>query len=112
MPSNPTALLINDDPVAGAALADALRDRQVSIDVVHDGESARACLRDHDYSGVIVDLAVAALPETDLPTVVLAGAGAVPATEAVKFVLRKPVEPAVLACTILGLCGVDSAHDK
>jgi len=55
-------LLVEDDPMIGEALLDALRGEHYAVDWVRDGMSAEAALRDHTYDVMVLDLG---LPRRD-----------------------------------------------
>ncbi|NKB48823.1 MAG: response regulator [Alphaproteobacteria bacterium] len=55
-------LLIEDDPMIGAGLEQALRDQAMSVDWVRDGEDGEAALDTGDYAIVLLDLGLPSLP--------------------------------------------------
>ncbi len=55
-------LLIEDDPMIGAGLQQALRDQAMSVDWVRDGEDGEAALASGDYALVLLDLGLPNLP--------------------------------------------------
>jgi two-component system OmpR family response regulator len=55
-------LLIEDDPMIGAGLQQALRDQAMSVDWVRDGEDGEAALDSGDYALVLLDLGLPSMP--------------------------------------------------
>ena len=55
-------LLVEDDPMLGSAVLQALRDASCAVDWVQDGATASTALEGHDYELVLLDLG---LPQRD-----------------------------------------------
>ena len=55
-------LLIEDDPLIGTAIEQALKDSQYSVDWTKDGHAGLAAATSHDYSVILLDLG---LPKKD-----------------------------------------------
>lgn len=51
-------LLVEDDPMIGEAIVQALRDAAYAVDWVQDGESASGVLTRHTFETVLLDLAL------------------------------------------------------
>ena len=49
-------LLVEDDPLIGEALGQALRDASYTLDWVQDGQSGLAAAKSHEYSVMLLDL--------------------------------------------------------
>jgi two-component system response regulator TctD len=55
-------LLVEDNPILSRSLTDALTSAKLTVDCMHDGESADHVLRTQDYALVILDIG---LPKLD-----------------------------------------------
>ena len=51
-------LLVEDDPMLGHALSQALRDASYAVDWLHDGRAASVALRQHGFEMILLDLAL------------------------------------------------------
>jgi len=71
-------LAVEDDPMIGKALAQALRDAGMAVDWVRDGADARAALRTHGYAAVLLDLGLPGLGGAEVLRQVRAGGDTTP----------------------------------
>jgi two-component system OmpR family response regulator len=59
-------LLVEDDPMLGAAVVQALRDASYAVDWMQDGKLASAALDHHDFELILLDLGLPNLDGLDL----------------------------------------------
>jgi DNA-binding response OmpR family regulator len=115
MTASPKALLVDADASLRAMVVESLRLRAVTVDVAHDAPSASLQLARGGYCGVVLDvpdgddiLRFMNARSIELPTVVIRGSvSEFPEGDQVKMVLPRPANASLLACVLLGLCGVD-----
>jgi two-component system OmpR family response regulator len=71
-------LLVEDDPMLGEALTQALRDASYVVDWLVDGRTASTALERHDYEIVLLDLGLPKRDGLDVLAALRAGADATP----------------------------------
>jgi DNA-binding response OmpR family regulator len=59
-------LVVEDDPMIGKALAQALRDSGIAVDWVRNGDDAEVALKQHGYATVLLDLGLPGMGGTEL----------------------------------------------
>jgi CheY-like chemotaxis protein len=117
-----TALIVDPDPDIIDSVRELLPWREVRVESTADPHAAIECLEKGSYSGLILDLGLAAGDSLDvlrhmsdrrmdIPIVVVASQfpdeiRELPIAPAIKLVVARPVEPELLAAIILGLCGM------
>lgn len=116
MAAQPAALLVHDDPNLGSDVRRALAERPMHLDVASDADAALVLLDANRYDGIVLDRAStsAVLMHLDrrcihVPVVVTASE--LPhdvACDEVRLLLPRECETSLLACAILGLCGIES----
>jgi DNA-binding response OmpR family regulator len=120
--SEPTVLIVDDDPAFGESVRKALEGYPVGVDIAYDAETAMEKLSARKYCGMLLDLVLPDANGFDLlryaeqnkivvPTVIVSEK--LPAyvremlhEEQVKLVFPKPVEWKLLGTVVLGLCGI------
>jgi DNA-binding NtrC family response regulator len=110
------ALLVDDDPNVAAALRPLLASSAVRVDIVADARGALELMETNHYDGLVLDFASSSAVLSHLhdkririPVVVTSTelpAGV--ASEDIRMLLPKGCPTSLLACTILGLCGIES----
>jgi len=115
METQPAALLVHDDPELETDVRRALAERPVHLDVASDAEAAVALLDANRYDGIVLDRASSSTVLTHLglrsihvPVVVTGSELPDVACDEVRLLLPKRCDTSLLACTILGLCGIES----
>jgi two-component system OmpR family response regulator len=71
-------LLIEDDPMIGRAIVQAMADAANAVDWVTDGEQGLAALRDNAYDMLLLDLGLGATDGVDILRTLRRGDGALP----------------------------------
>lgn len=115
MDTGPAALLVDDDPDVAMALLAFLGGRAVHLDIATDADRAVELMRTNQYCGIVLDRAsgpavLRHLEEQSIhvPVVVTAELPSGIASEEIRLLLPKPCDTSLLACTILGLCGIET----
>jgi DNA-binding response OmpR family regulator len=120
MPIPHTALLVDDDPTTLDSVRELLPWQKVRVEMASDPDAAIDCLKKTHYCGLIVDLTLdrscdvllhLSEQHIEIPVVVISlkypeFIRDLPIAPAIKLVLRKPLDPSLLASVILGLCGI------